>query len=291
MITLVQAAVDFIENQLNEELRLEEVAKSAHVSLAHLYRLFPVYTGMTIKEYARLRRMAKAAVTLRNSDIPIIEAALSCGYESQDSFSKAFAKHFGITPGEYRHTKRPLEFLAKVDIMKNFVHKAAHESVGEGYVISNLPINIYTVFKSTHKWVAWVNREEREDFYEHCEQQGKMAAVDILEGVRNGGGWIPITSEKWACSYGKEVAADFDGGIPNGCEVFEYPASAFFVFNHPPYSPESHGSVTTSVWKAVRGFDVNKHGYIWAKGMPIYEDDDENGFTITRAVLAIGSSG
>ena len=288
MITAVQAAIEFVENQLEDGFLLEDVAKSAHVSLAHLYRLFPVYTGMTIKEYARLRRMAKAAVKLRNSDIQIIEVALAYGYESQDSFSKAFVRHFGITPGEYRHTGRPLEFLGKVDILKNFVHRAAHESVGEGHVITDLPINIYMVFKSAHKWVTWVNREERQDFYEQCEQHGKMAAVDVLEGVRNGGGWLAITPGKWTGSYGKEVAADYDGAIPQGCEVLEYPASTFFVFSHPPYPPERHGSVTTSVWKAMREFNVSKHGYVWAEGMPIYEDDDENGFTVARAVRAIG---
>jgi len=284
---VVQAALEFIENQLDEEIRLEEVAKSAHVSLAHLYRLFPLYTGMTIKEYARLRRMTRAAVKLRNSEIPIIEVALSCGYESQDSFSKAFARHFGFTPGEYRHSGRPLEFLARVDLMRNFIHKAAHESVGEGHVITNLPIYIFTVFKPAHKWVAWVNREEQVDFYEQCERIGKMAAVDVLEGVRNGGGWLAITPGKWRCSYGKEVAADFDEEIPQGCEVFEYPASTFLVFNHPPYPPESHGSVVTSVWMTMREFDVSKHGYVWAEEMPLYEDDDEHGFTVSRAVRLI----
>ena len=84
------------------KLELESVAEAVHYSKYHLHRLFTETVGMTIHDYVQRRQLTEAAKLLVFSDQPIIEIALICGYESQQSFSSAFKAMYKSPPAEYR---------------------------------------------------------------------------------------------------------------------------------------------------------------------------------------------
>ena len=98
----VMTAIDYIENHLHEKLDLETVAGAVHYSKYHLHRMFAAAAGLTIQTYVQRRRLSEAARLLVFSDRPILEIALSAGYESQQSFTDSFKAMYKKSPNRYR---------------------------------------------------------------------------------------------------------------------------------------------------------------------------------------------
>ncbi|MDE6760496.1 MAG: GNAT family N-acetyltransferase [Lachnospiraceae bacterium] len=98
----VMAAIDYIESHLHEKLDLETIAKAVHYSKYHLHRMFTGSVGLTIQTYVQRRQLTEAAKLLVLSDKPILEIALSAGYESQQSFSDIFKAMYKKSPNQYR---------------------------------------------------------------------------------------------------------------------------------------------------------------------------------------------
>lgn len=94
----ISHAVRFIEANLFENLSNVEVAQSAGVSLATLFRKFTSQLGMTPKEYVSRRRLDEAFSLLKTQSYSISDIALIVGYSDLASFSKAFKKRFGKSP-------------------------------------------------------------------------------------------------------------------------------------------------------------------------------------------------
>lgn len=101
----VMAAIDYIENHLQDNPDLETVADAVHYSKYHLHRIFTDTTGLTIQTYMQRRRLTKAAELLVFSDRPILEIALLSGYESQQSFTDIFKVMYKKSPGKFRKEK------------------------------------------------------------------------------------------------------------------------------------------------------------------------------------------
>ncbi len=98
----VHDSLSHIEKNLENKISLDELARRAYLSKYHYHRLFHKITGEPLTQYIRKRRMRKAAEALAQTDRPIIEIALAYQYGSQESFSRAFQKMYGVTPGKYR---------------------------------------------------------------------------------------------------------------------------------------------------------------------------------------------
>ncbi len=98
----VMAAIDYIESHLHEKLDLETVAGAVHYSKYHLHRMFTDTVGLTIQTYVQRRQLTEAAKLLVLSDRPILEIALSAGYESQQSFTDIFKAMYKKSPNRYR---------------------------------------------------------------------------------------------------------------------------------------------------------------------------------------------
>jgi len=94
----IQNAIEYIEDNLTEELNIQEIAKKACVSSFHFQRIFNVLCGFTVGEYIRSRRLSIAAEELSKSSIKIIDIAIKYGYDSPDSFTRAFTKFHGVSP-------------------------------------------------------------------------------------------------------------------------------------------------------------------------------------------------
>lgn len=110
----VQAGVDYIEARLDEDIALADVARAAGISRWHFQRIFKALTNETLKTYIRSRRLANSLDKLLRSDERIIDIAMCAGYESQESFARAFKKAFGMTPTDYRKLGDKSLFLRKV---------------------------------------------------------------------------------------------------------------------------------------------------------------------------------
>ncbi|HND08308.1 MAG TPA: AraC family transcriptional regulator, partial [Candidatus Obscuribacter sp.] len=114
----VMAAIDFIEEHLlDENLSASEAAKHAGFSEYHFHRIFTSLTGDSIAEYIRDRRLSEAALELGQSRESILTYAIKYGFESQETFTRAFKRTFGVTPGAYRKARQgrslPPDMMAK----------------------------------------------------------------------------------------------------------------------------------------------------------------------------------
>jgi AraC-like DNA-binding protein/predicted transcriptional regulator YdeE len=78
----------YIEEHLNYDINLEAAARAGFTSLMQLYRHFYTYTGHSVKEYIRKRRLSNALHMIKFTDMPLAEIAYSCGYSSQQALCK-----------------------------------------------------------------------------------------------------------------------------------------------------------------------------------------------------------
>lgn len=95
-------ALAYIEEYLAEEIDYGEIAKIACCSEYHFKRMFSFLSDVSLSEYIRRRRLTLAALDLKNRDSRIIDVAIKYGYNSADSFSRAFYSLHGILPSEAR---------------------------------------------------------------------------------------------------------------------------------------------------------------------------------------------
>ena len=116
----VQQAIDFVESNIQSEVSLEEIASKAYMSLAGFYRMFFTFTGFTVKEYIRRRRINEAAKLLCNSQRNILDIAMDFNYESQEAFTRSFKQVVGVPPGAFR--KRGCKFVfERMNILDRFL--------------------------------------------------------------------------------------------------------------------------------------------------------------------------
>ena len=115
-ITGIQAAINYIEDHLTEELDYEMIAKKSFSSSAHFQRIFSILCGYTLGEYIRNRRLTLAGADLASGKKKVIDVALKYGYDSPDSFTKAFQKFHSITPSQARSDGNQLRSFSRLSI-------------------------------------------------------------------------------------------------------------------------------------------------------------------------------
>lgn len=99
----IQRAIDYVEENICEEIDYEEVAKKAYSSSFHFQRIFSILCGFSLGDYIRMRRLSLAAEELSKGNAKIIDIALKYGYDTSESFSRAFTRFHGISPSEAKH--------------------------------------------------------------------------------------------------------------------------------------------------------------------------------------------
>ncbi|WP_019910506.1 AraC family transcriptional regulator [Paenibacillus sp. HW567] len=98
----IEHALEFIEQNLKNEITAPDVAGAAAYSYSHFHRVFETAVGETVGGYIRSRRLSKAAEELLYTDKRIIDIALSFRFESHEAFGRAFKKLYRVTPMQYR---------------------------------------------------------------------------------------------------------------------------------------------------------------------------------------------
>jgi AraC family transcriptional regulator len=96
------SAVELLHDRYREELSIAEIAAAVDVHPIHLARTFRRHLRCTPGEFARFRRLEQATTLLLRTVQPLAEVALNSGFADQSHFSRVFARHFGLPPGEYR---------------------------------------------------------------------------------------------------------------------------------------------------------------------------------------------
>lgn len=116
----IQMTVDYIEEHLSEQIKIENLAKLASLSPFYYQRLFSRLVKRPVNEYIKLRRLAKASEALLNHNKRILDIALDFGFSSHETLTRAFKDTFGMTPDEYRTNPVRLNNFVKPQLLLNY---------------------------------------------------------------------------------------------------------------------------------------------------------------------------
>ena len=105
---IIEKTVELIENNLcNQDLNILFLSSRLFISPYYLQRIFYSFIGKTIGTYIRERRLTEAGTDIKKGK-KVLDVAIKYGYESQESFTRAFKKFHGVNPGT---AKKGLSYL------------------------------------------------------------------------------------------------------------------------------------------------------------------------------------
>ena len=227
-----QASIDYMEQNLPNELNIEKIAEIAALSPFYYPRIFGAMCGMTVGEYIRARRMTLAAQELACSDRRVIDIALKYGYDSPDSFAKAFQRFHGISPAQARESGVSLRSFAPLHI------KITLEggSMLDYQIVEKAPFTVAGIKK---RFSAETSYSEVPAFWDEwmTDRKGLKGMFGICSDMdgKTFDYWIADLYEPW-----KE--------IPAGCGTFQVPGGLWALFLCRGPLPDSMQRVNTQIW-------------------------------------------
>lgn len=99
---VIETLVGWIDDNLHQPLRIDDIARHAGYSKWHLQRLFSHYKGESLGHYVRKRKLQMAARDLRDTNEKVFDISLKYGFDSQQTFTRVFSRAFSQPPGAYR---------------------------------------------------------------------------------------------------------------------------------------------------------------------------------------------
>lgn len=109
--SVIAVIIDWIDDNLHKPLRIEQIAHYSGYSKWYLQRLFLQYKGESLGRYIRNKKLDSAARDLRETDENIYSIGLRYGYDSQQTFTRLFTRHFHLPPGEYRKKNKTTYYV------------------------------------------------------------------------------------------------------------------------------------------------------------------------------------
>ncbi len=204
-LTGIQNAINYVEEHLTEEIDYEEVAKEAACSGFYFQRIFGILCGLPLGDYIRNRRLTLAGGELSASDDKVIDIALKYGYESPESFTRAFSKFHGVTPSEAKKDGSKLKSFSRISV----------KIILSGGSVMNYKIVEKEAFDimekvETHSVVDSSNTKSIPDFWTRAHQDGTVKTL------------LDVTTDKtyiFGICYGNlpENAKSFDYSIAVAC--------------------------------------------------------------------------
>jgi AraC family transcriptional regulator len=261
-------AISYIESNLYDKMDYEKVAQAACSSVYHFQRLFSYITNIPLSEYVRRRKMTMAAFELQNSKIKIVDLALKYGYDSPESFTRAFQLLHGISPTEARkpgaeikaYPRISFQITIKGDSEMNYkiVQKEAFQIYGlerifdmkDGSNLKEIPL-------------FWTEIMDNGEFEKLKKSANYPSGLNAVCGYRETGG----TTFPYMIFCIKTPLSD-----TTGYTVVEVPAGTYAVFTNKPHGIEDTSRETqalnarvytdwlpTSNYEMVEGFDFEMY--------------------------------
>lgn len=101
-VSYIGKTKDYIKEHLSEKITIDDIAQHIGLNRSYLQTLFKQHTGKTVIDYINALRIEKACFIIRNTNLPVIDVAIDCGFASRQHFLYTFKKHTGKTVREYR---------------------------------------------------------------------------------------------------------------------------------------------------------------------------------------------
>lgn len=251
--TCIKSAIEYMEEHLLEPIGPTEVSSYIGMSSMYLSRGFQIISGYTIGEYIRNRRLYEASKDICFTKQRIIDIAYTYGYETPESFTKAFTRFHGSTPVEARKNPslvrefQPLHIEIRIiggNYMDYVVEKrSSFKLIGFSKEVS---------FEDSYKEIPLFWNEIYEKYHAKLYQGQKPCSLveqAILEH-RIGEFGLCCAEETSAGKFKYYIAGYYQGGtIPSGLEVVEIPALEWAKFKCIGPMPKALQDVNTKIYK------------------------------------------
>lgn len=241
-------AMDAIEQHLDHDVPVRDVAAVTLTSEYQLRRVFSMLAGMPLSEYVRRRRMTVAASAVREGHEAVQDIAVRFGYSSADAFARAFRSVHGIGPEQARRPgavlrSQPrlsfhLTVEGRTDMQYRIVDKPAFRVVGRK---TRSTIAYEGINPDADRLVRSLPDADWEMFEELSDQEprGDISVWDDADGT---GGAEGTEAEYY-------VGAATSRPAPSGYDVLDVPPHSWAVFSCSGAFPRS----LESLWRAVGG--------------------------------------
>lgn len=237
----LKASIEYMEKHLLEDVNADAVARHVHMSSFYFQKGFSIVTGYTIGDYIRNRRLYLAAVDLLPQDSKVIDVALKYGYETPESFSKAFKRFHGITPMQIKQKQASIKsfqpLVIKLTVEGGSMMDVRFEAMDAFKIVGkSRQFNTDNAYEEIPKfWTEYCNNQEKE-----C----------VASGSTNYGVYgisMELNNHK---DFTYFIAGDYvDTPTGEGFEVYEIPAYTWAKFRCVGPLPGALQSVNTRIYQ------------------------------------------
>lgn len=265
----IQKMIDWIEENLTENPGLLEMSRQIGYSPYYCSSQFHQIVGKTIRSYVAGRRLCQCALEIRDTDERILDIALKYGFSSQQALTRAFVYAYGCTPAAYRKNPLPILISTKKFVLFPEYYYQKGEQTMNKTMLTEAQVRIEYI--PAHKYIG-IWDQEVQDYFSFWERHNCDETCGIIESMSNvmhpvvtghTGGWF-WENGKRGYSYGTGVEPNYDGKLPAGFEIREFPGSYYLVFYHPPFDfLKDCDEVINRVEKMAWTFDPGSKGFQW----------------------------
>ena len=215
-VRTINDAIEYMEDHLTAEITLSDIARHVNLSAFHFQRAFSLLTEMSPAEYIRKRRLSQAGADLMSGG-KVIDVSMKYGYDSPESFTKAFTRFHGVSPAQVKKGS-PIQFMNRFTVQITI----------EGGCIME-----YTI----KKWEAMDLLVHAKDFHAETSEGEIPKFWDEYyanEALRKIPGYLGVCAQPKTDGdefrYGIGCKASDVEGIPEGFEIIHIPAYTWAVF-------------------------------------------------------------
>lgn len=263
----LNGAMEYLEEHLEEELPLAEVARLACCSPFHFQRMFSYLAEVPLSEYVRRRRMTRAAADLQNGSERVIDLALKYGYDSPTAFNRAFQSVHGIAPSEARKPGAVLKAYLPISFKISIKGEAEMN-----YRIEKKDAFRIVGVKEHYGLNVEENFAQIPEFWTRTMQSG---AFEQVLGLMNGepAGVLGVCSSMTNKDFNYYIAVASDSAVPEGLEEYTVPACTWAIFTCVGPMPQAIQALQrriVSEWLPNSGYD-----YANAPDIEVYFEGDQ----------------
>ena len=248
----INAAMEYIEMHLIEDISYDRAAQIACCSTYHFQRMFSYITGVPLSEYIRRRRLTLAAFELQTGGIKVIDTAIKYGYESPEAFSRAFKKLHGIMPVSARDIGVSLKAYPRMTFsitIKGDVEMKYRITQREAFRVFGVYANI-----STDQETAF---EQVPQFFRKCDEDLVPDEINALIGRFHDNHTISALYDHSENTFKYMLCQFLPQGllVPDKFTVLEVPASTWAVFDVPDCEIQAMWRRIWTEWFPTSGYE------------------------------------
>ncbi len=257
----MNTVIDYVEGHLDSEIDYKMIGRVAGCSVFHLQRMFTFIADLPLNEYIRRRRLTNAAFELNHTDCKVIDVALKYGYESSESFSRAFKKMHGISPSGAKKPGATLKAYPKIsftisikgDAVMNYRIEQKGPFTAFGFA-TEIPLangqNLVQIPK------MWSDRWSDGSCLKLIED-AKASGI-VLDG---GSGPNAALYDFTETEIRYMICLITSGKAPEGYEALSIPALTWAIFPTETHTMEGTAEAIQKVWKEIYPQWFQESGY------------------------------